>query len=61
MTMATLAPTIPELRARGRVRFLLGLLGPAFVASFAYVDPGNIATDFAGGAAACWAWAPPGC
>jgi manganese transport protein len=28
-----------------------GLLGPAFVASVAYVDPGNFATNFAGGAA----------
>jgi manganese transport protein len=27
-----------------------GLLGPAFVASVAYVDPGNFATNFAGGA-----------
>jgi manganese transport protein len=43
--------TVPELRARGRARFLVGLLGPAFVASVAYVDPGNFATDFAGGAA----------
>ena len=43
--------TVPQLRARGRVRFLAGLLGPAFVASVAYVDPGNFATNFAGGAA----------
>ena len=43
--------SVPELRARGRVRFLSGLLGPAFVASVAYVDPGNIATNFAAGAA----------
>jgi manganese transport protein len=26
------------------------LLGPAFVASVTYVDPGNFATNFAGGA-----------
>jgi manganese transport protein len=31
------------------VRFVTGLLGPAFVASIAYVDPGNFATNFAGG------------
>jgi manganese transport protein len=43
--------TVAQLRARGRARFLLGLLGPAFVASVAYVDPGNVATNFAGGAA----------
>jgi manganese transport protein len=38
------------MRARGRVRGALGLLGPALVASVAYVDPGNFATNFAGGA-----------
>ncbi len=27
------------------------LLGPAFVAAVAYVDPGNFATNFSGGAA----------
>ncbi len=37
--------------ARGRVRAALSLLGPAFVASVAYVDPGNFATNFQGGAA----------
>jgi manganese transport protein len=42
--------TLEEIRARGRVRGALGLLGPAFVASVAYVDPGNFATNFAGGA-----------
>jgi manganese transport protein len=30
---------------------VLGLLGPAFVASVAYVDPGNFATNFTAGAA----------
>jgi manganese transport protein len=39
------------LRARGRIRLAAGLLGPAFVASVAYVDPGNFAVNFAGGAA----------
>ncbi|HEY6495968.1 MAG TPA: Nramp family divalent metal transporter [Trebonia sp.] len=42
--------TMREVRARGRVRGALGLLGPAFVAAVAYVDPGNFATNFAGGA-----------
>jgi manganese transport protein len=42
--------TLKEIRARGRVRSALGLLGPAFVAAVAYVDPGNFATNFAGGA-----------
>ena len=31
-------------------RRLWPLLGPAFVAAVAYVDPGNFATNFAGGA-----------
>ncbi len=39
-----------KVRARGPVRGVLALLGPAFVASVAYVDPGNFATNFAGGA-----------
>ncbi|MBJ7329631.1 MAG: Nramp family divalent metal transporter [Solirubrobacteraceae bacterium] len=34
----------------GRARRLLALLGPAFVASVAYIDPGNFATNIAGGA-----------
>ena len=38
------------LLARGRVRSTLGMLGPAFVAAIAYVDPGNFATNFQGGA-----------
>jgi manganese transport protein len=42
--------TLAEVRARGRIRAVTGLLGPAFVASVAYVDPGNFATNFAGGA-----------
>jgi manganese transport protein len=36
--------------ARGRVRATLAMLGPAFVASVAYVDPGNFATNIQGGA-----------
>ena len=35
--------------ARGRFSGRLMLLGPAFVASVAYVDPGNFATNIAGG------------
>src|SRR5215212_5708300 len=45
------APSALErLRARGRARTTLTLLGPAFVAAVAYVDPGNFATNIAGGA-----------
>jgi manganese transport protein len=36
--------------SKGRVRGGLAILGPAFVASVAYVDPGNFATNFAAGA-----------
>jgi len=39
------------LRSRGRVRGVVALLGPAFVAAVAYIDPGNFATNFSAGAA----------
>jgi len=42
--------TLRQVQAQGRVRAGAALLGPAFVASVAYVDPGNFATNFAGGA-----------
>ena len=38
------------LLAKGRLRATLAMLGPAFVASIAYVDPGNFATNVQGGA-----------
>jgi manganese transport protein len=38
------------LRSRGRFRGGLALLGPAFVAAVAYVDPGNFATNVSAGA-----------
>jgi manganese transport protein len=43
----TLTKAPPAARRRSR---LWPLLGPAFVASVAYVDPGNFATNFSGGA-----------
>ncbi len=46
---AVLSP-LQHVRARGRIRGVTALLGPAFVASVAYVDPGNFATNFQGGA-----------
>jgi manganese transport protein len=39
-----------ELRSRGRLRGVVALLGPAFVAAVAYIDPGNFATNFSAGA-----------
>ncbi len=41
---------LTSLLARGRFRGTVAVLGPAFVASVAYVDPGNFATNIAGGA-----------
>ncbi len=41
---------LERLLARGRLRATLSMLGPAFVASIAYVDPGNFATNVQGGA-----------
>jgi manganese transport protein len=41
---------LDELLAKGRLRATLAMLGPAFVASIAYVDPGNFATNLQGGA-----------
>ena len=41
---------LERLRAKGRLRAIAGVLGPAFVACVAYVDPGNFATNIAGGA-----------
>jgi manganese transport protein len=35
--------------ARGRLRATLAMLGPAFVAAVAYVDPGNFATNIQAG------------
>jgi len=40
---------LQRIRSRGGVRGTLPLLGPAFVAAVAYVDPGNFATNIAGG------------
>jgi manganese transport protein len=41
---------LEQLLAKGRVRATMAMLGPAFVASIAYVDPGNFATNVRGGA-----------
>src|SRR4051795_10423209 len=45
----TLSP-LRRIRARGSMRGRLALLGPAFVAAVAYIDPGNFATNIASGA-----------
>ncbi|MGH2862215.1 MAG: Nramp family divalent metal transporter [Solirubrobacteraceae bacterium] len=40
---------LSRILSKGRVRAALALLGPAFVASVAYIDPGNFATNFQSG------------
>ncbi|MGH3185114.1 MAG: Nramp family divalent metal transporter, partial [Streptosporangiaceae bacterium] len=47
---AAVPSALEQLLSKGRVRATLAMLGPAFVAAIAYVDPGNFATNFAGGA-----------
>ncbi|HET9123947.1 MAG TPA: Nramp family divalent metal transporter [Solirubrobacteraceae bacterium] len=42
--------TLEQVLSRGRVRATLSMLGPAFVAAVAYIDPGNFATNVQGGA-----------
>ncbi len=49
-TVDTTFTGVETLRRRGRIRDALPFLGPAFVAAIAYVDPGNFATNIAGGA-----------
>jgi manganese transport protein len=47
---AVVPSALDQLLARGRLRATLAMLGPAFVAAVAYVDPGNFATNLQGGA-----------
>src|SRR5215470_17994050 len=51
-----LAPSLPEVhrslhvpRAAGNLRKLLAFAGPGFLVAVGYMDPGNWATDLAGG------------
>jgi manganese transport protein len=49
--VAALGPSaLDHLLSRGRLRATIAMLGPAFVAAIAYVDPGNFATNIQGGA-----------
>ncbi len=48
--MTTTTTPLQDARSHGPVRGRLLLLGPAFVAAIAYVDPGNFATNFSAGA-----------
>ncbi len=49
-TVALRPSALEELLSKGRLRATLAMLGPAFVAAIAYVDPGNFATNVQGGA-----------
>src|SRR3954449_13276266 len=50
LAVAPSESALQRIRARGRIRGPLALLGPAFVAAVAYIDPGNFATNISGGA-----------
>ncbi|GAB3693173.1 Nramp family divalent metal transporter [Saccharopolyspora sp. ID03-671] len=41
---------VGEVLARGRLRGVVAMLGPAFIAAIAYVDPGNFSTNISAGA-----------
>jgi len=43
--------TVPVHQNRGGWRKLLAFMGPAYLVSVGYMDPGNWATDIAGGSA----------
>ncbi|MGD0376074.1 MAG: Nramp family divalent metal transporter [Streptosporangiaceae bacterium] len=59
ITAGEIAPqsALRLLRSRGRARGIVALLGPAFVAAVAYIDPGNFATNFSAGAVSGYALA----
>src|ERR1700733_16283821 len=50
MTAPPALEQFQALRQRGHLRGIVAMLGPAFVAAVAYVDPGNFATNFTAGA-----------
>jgi manganese transport protein len=49
-TLAAAAEVLAGRSRKGLVSRLLPFLGPAFIASVAYIDPGNFATNIQGGA-----------
>src|SRR5574340_1198543 len=49
-TVATAHDVLAGESKKGRLARLLPFLGPAFIASVAYMDPGNFATNIQGGA-----------
>lgn len=49
-TVDSALKVLSESGAKGRLSRLLPFMGPAFIASVAYIDPGNFATNIQGGA-----------
>ena len=49
-TVAAASWVLSDRGPQGKLARLLPFLGPAFIASIAYVDPGNFATNIEGGA-----------
>ena len=49
-TIDTAMEVLADRSQKGRLSRLLPFLGPAFIASVAYIDPGNFATNIQGGA-----------
>src|SRR5512136_1635444 len=49
-TLTEAAEVLEGSSKKGPIARLLPFLGPAFIASVAYVDPGNFATNISGGA-----------
>ena len=49
-TIDTAMEVLADRSKKGRLSRLLPFLGPAFIASVAYIDPGNFATNIQGGA-----------
>ena len=50
LPLETTPSALDALLLKGRRQATIAMLGPAFVASIAYVDPGNFATNIQGGA-----------
>jgi manganese transport protein len=49
-TIPAAASLVGRIGRRRHLREILPFLGPAFIASVAYIDPGNFATNIQGGA-----------
>src|SRR3954471_16059682 len=50
VSLSEVHQTVDTTRAGGTIKKILSFLGPAYLVSVGYMDPGNWATDLAGGA-----------